>query len=106
MKQINTTVYQCREKLAWEHLYPKTNQLGRCLGKEGGNLPNNITEDVVGISLCPKYSKKHLRRISRIHKANYDGVPKGLHTIRNFPHNKSNAKYLTVKPRFPEEDIL
>jgi len=91
MKQINTTVYQYRKKLAWKHPYPKTNQVGRCLGKEGANLPNSVTEDVVGISLCPKYSKKHLRRISRIRRARHDGVPKGLNTMRNFPKNKSNA---------------
>ena len=106
MKQINTTVSQYREKLAWEHPYPTTNQDGRYLGKEGANLPNSVTEDVVGISLCPIYSKKHLRRIIRIHRAKHDGIPKGLNTIPNFPKNKSTAKYLTVKQRFAEEDIL
>ena len=31
--------------------------------KEGNNLPNSITEDIVGFSLMPRYSVKQLRRI-------------------------------------------
>ena len=35
------------------------------LVKEGQNLPNNITEDIGGILLAPRYSAKQLRRINR-----------------------------------------
>ena len=33
--------------------------------KEGKNLPNSVTEDVVGMSLMPQYSTKQLRKIGR-----------------------------------------
>ena len=33
--------------------------------KEGKNLPNSVTEDVVGIGLMPKYSSKQLRKINK-----------------------------------------
>jgi hypothetical protein len=33
--------------------------------KEGKNLPNSVTEDVVGMSLMPHYSTKQLRKIGR-----------------------------------------
>jgi hypothetical protein len=33
--------------------------------KEGKNLPNSVTEDVIGIGLMPKYSSKQLRKINK-----------------------------------------
>ena len=33
--------------------------------EEGKNLPNSVTEDVVGMSLMPQYSTKQLRKIGR-----------------------------------------
>ena len=33
--------------------------------KEGKNLPNSVTEDVVGVGLMPKYSSKQLRKINK-----------------------------------------
>jgi hypothetical protein len=33
--------------------------------QEGKNLPNSVTEDVVGIGLMPKYSRKQLRKINK-----------------------------------------
>jgi len=33
--------------------------------KEGKNLPNSVTEDVIGMSLMPHYSTKQLRKIGR-----------------------------------------
>lgn len=38
----------------------------KTLVKEGQSLPNSITEDVGGFSLCPTYSGKQLRRIRRL----------------------------------------
>jgi hypothetical protein len=35
---------------------------------DGGNLPNSVTEDVKGVSLCPIYSARQLRRIHQIAK--------------------------------------
>lgn len=104
---MNTTVCQYREKLAWEHPYPTTNQDGRFLGKEDANLSNSSPVDVVGISLCPKYSEKRLRRINRLYRAKHDGVSKGQDAIqRKFVKNKSDSKYLTVKRTLAEEVLL
>jgi hypothetical protein len=33
--------------------------------KEGKNLPNSVTEDVIGIGLMPKYSNKQLRKLNK-----------------------------------------
>ena len=33
--------------------------------QEGKDLPNSVTEDVVGIGLMPKYSRKQLRKINK-----------------------------------------
>jgi hypothetical protein len=35
---------------------------------DGENLPNSVTEDVKGVSLCPNYSARQLRRIQQIAK--------------------------------------
>ncbi|SHO44270.1 hypothetical protein NSIN_20285 [Nitrosotalea sinensis] len=45
---------------------PVENPVGRYLVKEGKNLPNSVTEDIGGFSLCPSYSAKQQRRIHRI----------------------------------------
>ena len=40
--------------------------VGSYLVKEGKNLPNSVTEDIGGFSLCPSYSPKQQRRIHRM----------------------------------------
>ena len=45
---------------------PVESPVGRIPVKEGTNLPNSVTEDVGGFSLCPTYSAKQLRRIDRL----------------------------------------
>jgi hypothetical protein len=42
--------------------------VGRHLVKDGKNLPNSVTEDIHGYSICPWYSKMHIRRIDRLHR--------------------------------------
>lgn len=61
-------------KLVWEP-YPQKIQVGKFLVKlDGKNLPNSVTEDIGGYVLCPKYSKKQLRKIERLHRTrnNYE----------------------------------
>jgi hypothetical protein len=60
-----TNKKSCQAYMAWVP-YPEKHQMGRYLAKEGANLPNGLTEDVSGISLCPTYSHKQLRRITRL----------------------------------------
>jgi hypothetical protein len=68
--------------LAWEP-YPEKRQIGRYLAKEGVNLPNSLTEDIGGFSLCPTYSDKQLRRIARlkIRKVTYSHGGRTLHVF-------------------------
>jgi len=56
---------QCFEIETGEHS-PVENLVGRIPVKEGTNLPNSVTEDVGGFSLCPAYSIKQLRKIERM----------------------------------------
>jgi hypothetical protein len=44
---------------------------------DGVNLSSTITEDARGISLCPSYSAKQLRRIERIAKKKADLLTAG-----------------------------
>ena len=53
------------QQLAWEP-NPMKNPDGKYPVKEGTNLPNSVTEDVGGFSLCPSYSAKQLRAIYRL----------------------------------------
>jgi len=53
------------QQLAWEP-NPENNPVGGMPVKEGRNLPNSVTEDVGGFSLCPTYSEKQLKRIERL----------------------------------------
>jgi len=70
--------FEICQQLAWEP-NPTKNPEGRHPVKEGKNLPNSVTEDVGGFSLCPTYSAKQLRAIyrSRCKKERYvRGNPK------------------------------
>jgi len=60
---MNHKFILCQE-LAWEP-DPVNIPDSRYPVKEGKNLPNSITEDVGGFSLCPSYSAKQLRTIHR-----------------------------------------
>jgi hypothetical protein len=52
--------------MVWDP-YPRQLQVGSYLAKiDGKKLPNSITEDVSGFSLCPAYSIKQLRSINRL----------------------------------------
>lgn len=53
------------QQLVWQPK-PEENPVGIQLVKEGKNLPNSVTEDISGFSLCPSYSAKQQRRIHRI----------------------------------------
>jgi hypothetical protein len=55
-------------KLAWEPV--PWFEGGRYLA--GNELPNNSLENVRGISLCPQYSNKQIRKIDRIRKERAD----------------------------------
>ena len=52
-------------KLAWEPV-PWYFEVGSYL--TGNELPNTSLENVRGISLCPQYSNKQIRKIHRISK--------------------------------------
>ena len=90
----------------WEHPYPTSNPVGRFLGQEGANLPNSITEDVVGLSLCPEYSEKQLRRMNRLRRAKHNNVHEDGNEIRRFVKGKSCNRYLSRKRIFSEEVTL
>jgi hypothetical protein len=64
--KIMNKLQQLSHSVAWGHPYPVKNQIGRYLVKEGANLPNSLTEDIRGFSLCPMYSEKQVRRIKRL----------------------------------------
>ena len=80
---MNHKLRQCLEIETGKHS-PEENPVGRHLVKEGINLPNSITEDVGGFSLCPTYSDRELRRIRRVRRAEAER------------HGKNNA-ILTLK---------
>ena len=60
MKNTNT---QCLSEM-WQPTPTKT-LVRKFPAKEGKNLPNSVTEDVVGMSLMPHYSTKQLSKIGR-----------------------------------------
>jgi hypothetical protein len=62
----NKQTYQ--SNLVWESS-PEINWIeGGYPVKDGANLPNSVTEDIGGFSLCPVYSKKQLRKIGRLQR--------------------------------------
>lgn len=64
----NTKTVYHNQKMVWEP-YPRQFQVGSYLVKiDGKKLPNSVTEDVRGFSLCPAYSIKQLRGINRLRK--------------------------------------
>jgi hypothetical protein len=73
--------------------------------KDGENLPNSITEDVGGFSLCPHYSKKQLRRISKLQRSYHKEIHK-ITTNRKSDRSKKDAKYNLIKRIFLGEGIL
>lgn len=44
---------------------PKKQLVGEIPVQEGKTLPNSVTEDVMGMSLMPRYSPRQLRKIER-----------------------------------------
>jgi hypothetical protein len=62
----NTKMVYHNQKMMWEP-HPRQLQVGSYLAKiDGKKLPNSVTEDVGGFSLCPSYSVRQLRRIDRL----------------------------------------
>jgi len=80
---MNHKLRQCLEIETGEHS-PIENLVGRIPVKEGINLPNSVTEDVGGFSLCPTYSAKQLRRIERlrIRNAERSGIKNTMSTLK------------------------
>lgn len=80
---MNHKLRQCLEIETGEHS-PVENLVGRIPVKEGTNLPNSVTEDVGGFSLCPTYSAKQLRRIERlrIRNAERNGIKNAMLTLK------------------------
>ncbi|MGC2574619.1 MAG: hypothetical protein WA364_24160 [Candidatus Nitrosopolaris sp.] len=74
---------QISQDVAWEP-FPVRNPVERGYPvKDGVNLPNSLTEDIGGFSLCPMYSNMQLRKIRRLErtgkgKANqsYERIPR------------------------------
>lgn len=68
------------QQMVWQP-EPENNPVGIQLVKEGKNLPNSVTEDISGFSLCPSYSVKQQRRIHRIYvsasKRNFGNKTRG-----------------------------
>ena len=62
---MNQKLKQCLKIETRKHS-PVENPVARYPVKEGRNLPNSVTEDVGGFSLCPTYSAKQLRKIERL----------------------------------------
>jgi hypothetical protein len=87
---------QLSHYVAWEHPNPAKRQVGRYLVKEGAILPNSLTEDIMGFSLCPEYSRKQLRRMTRlkIKKAMYG------HGLSNTKVNAIRGLKTTVQYRY------
>ena len=77
-------IQQCFEIETRKH-FPVESPVGRIPVKEGTNLPNSVTEDVGGFSLCPTYSDKELRRIERIRRAeaNRHEITNGILTLKS-----------------------
>jgi len=101
MKRTNKS---CQAYLAWEP-NPVKNQVGRYLVRNGANLPNSVTEDIRGFSLCPQYSNKQLRRIEKLNmqkvKFGHHGRnPKGFKGLRG---SIRESKEMLLKRALTEE---
>ena len=81
---MNHKLRQCLE-IETRKRSPVESPVGRIPVKEGRNLPNSVTEDVGGFSLCPTYSDKELRRIERIRRtnANRHEITNGILTLKS-----------------------
>jgi hypothetical protein len=64
--------------------------------KDGENLPNSVTEDVGGFSLCPHYTEKQLRRINRIKRGNHRENQR-VRTTERLNGKKSGPKYKPLR---------
>jgi hypothetical protein len=95
-------IQQLSQDVAWEQPYPVRNQVGRYLAKQDANLPNSITEDNGGHSLCPMYSKKQLRRIARLSMrgAKYGHGGRNLKKLHAF---SDRSKQIPIERAFSEE---
>ena len=60
---MTTSITKCLLE-TWQPEPTKT-LVGESPVEEGKTLANSVTEDVSGIGLMPRYSKKQLRKISR-----------------------------------------
>jgi hypothetical protein len=63
---------------------------------DGTNLPSDTTEDVRGISLCPSYSAKKIRRIKQLAKKNSDHENKYSSSLQR--RNKNFRTQRCIKP--------
>lgn len=81
---MNHKIQQCLE-IEIGNLSPAESPVGRIPVKEGTNLPNSVTEDVGGFSLCPTYSAKQIRRIKRlrIEETKKYGIDNPMATLKN-----------------------
>ncbi len=81
---MNHKLRQCLE-IETRKRSPVESPVGRIPVEEGTNLPNSVTEDVGGFSLCPTYSAKQLRRIERlrIDEAKKYGIDNLMATLKD-----------------------
>jgi hypothetical protein len=101
--KIMNKLQQLSHDVAWEHPYPVKNQIWKYLVKEGANLPNSLTEDLSGFSLCPTYSNEQLRRIMRlkIRKLNYGHGGGNVKALE-----RRQRKLMQVRKALAEEGLL
>jgi hypothetical protein len=93
--------------LAWEP-NPVKYQVGRYLAKEGVNLPNSLTEDITGFSLCPTYSDKQLRRITRlkIRRNKYVDGGRDLNVFKGPERSIHDSRQMHVRKALAEEGLF
>ena len=91
-----------RKDNGWEPS-PLKIQVGRYLVADGKNLPNSVTEDVIGVSLCRRYPKKQLRRIKRRYSTNH--MFDSQNTIQKAAKNKFDNRHLRLRRVFIEEGM-
>src|SRR2546427_12537583 len=82
-KSMRHKLQQCLKIETRKHSHVES-PVGRIPVKEGTNLPNSVTEDVGGFSLCPSYSPKGLRKIERlrIKEAERSGIKASMSTLK------------------------
>ena len=93
--------------MAWEP-NPVKNQVGRYLVRNGANLPNSVTEDIRGFSLCPHFSNKQLRRIARVRtqKVKYGHDGGNLKTFKGLRGSIRESKEMLLKRALAEEALF